>query len=141
MNFAHKKNIKMMLRTIFTVLIIFSGSLAAASKTQIDYEEMYSKCIDASGGINNGTVDACSSYTSDQVKKEMNRLYKKIYESFLTDFPEDAKKLEQAQQAWITYRNGQCSLAASHVGSPMYSYCPMKLNIARVIELRELAGE
>jgi uncharacterized protein YecT (DUF1311 family) len=131
----------MILRAIFIVLMIFSSNLGATSKKHVDYETMYTKCLAAADRVNNGSVDACSSYTSDQAKKEMNRLYKKIYESFLTDFPDDAKKLEQAQQAWITYRNSQCSLAASHIGSPMYSYCPMKLNSARVIELRELAGE
>jgi uncharacterized protein YecT (DUF1311 family) len=131
----------MSFRVLFIVLLVFSSSATNAKKIQVDYGAMYSKCITASGGINNGSVDACSTYTSDEAKKEMNRLYKIIYNSFMADSPDDAQTLEQTQRAWISYRNGQCSLAGAHVGSLMHSYCPMQLNIARVNELRELAGE
>ncbi|MEA5599286.1 lysozyme inhibitor LprI family protein [Rivularia sp. UHCC 0363] len=53
----------------------------------------------------------------------------------------DAQQFEQSQKAWLTYRDTHCKLAGSYVGSQMYSYCPMQLNILRVTELRELAGE
>nr|WP_277399204.1 lysozyme inhibitor LprI family protein [Achromobacter xylosoxidans] len=49
--------------------------------------------------------------------------------------------MEQTQKAWLAYRNGHCALAGAHVGSPMYEYCPMLLNINRADELRELAGD
>lgn len=43
--------------------------------------------------------------------------------------------------AWLAYRNGQCSLATIYVGSPMHGYCPMMLNIQRLEELKEMAGQ
>jgi uncharacterized protein YecT (DUF1311 family) len=135
------KKSKMVLSFFFYTLLLVSNNALAASAAQVDYDALYSNCLKDNGPINNGTVEACSSNTSDAAKKEMNTLYKKIYRRFFADFPEDAKQFEQTQRAWLTYRNGQCTLAGAHVGSPMYAFCPMTLNIARVKELRELAGE
>lgn len=101
---------------------------------------MYGDCLKEEGGPNNGTVTACAEATSDSAKKEMNALYQRLHDRFAAQSPEDADKLEKSQKAWLVYRNFQCELAGSYVGSPMYSFCPMKLNIARVHELRELAG-
>jgi uncharacterized protein YecT (DUF1311 family) len=131
----------MAIRIIVCLLLLACSRTSTAQQKQIDYEALYSKCLSDSGGINNGSVDACSSHTSAAAKKEITSLYKTIYDKFFAELPDEALKFEQTQRAWITYRNGQCSLAGSHVGSLMHSYCPMKLNIARVIELRELAGE
>jgi uncharacterized protein YecT (DUF1311 family) len=130
--------------TILSTLRIANSNrkdIALSQERKIDYDTMYSKCSTDVGGGNNATVDACSNRTSYEAKKEITKLYKRIYAYYVTDLPKDAKEFEQTQRAWITYRNGQCYLAGAHIGSPMYSYCPMRLNIARVKELRELAEE
>lgn len=131
----------MSLRTILAAMLAIFSCLVPAIGKDIDYDAMYSNCLSAAGGVNNAVVHACASDTSAEVKLEIIRLYKKIISSYKSSAPEDAALFEQTQRAWIKYRNGQCKLAGSYVGSPMVSFCPMMLNIARLQELRELAGD
>ena len=106
----------------------------------VDYDKQYDQCLKDLGGVKNATVEACSNATSDDVKTEMNRLYTSLRDRLAKESPDDAAKLEKAQRSWLVYRNSQCELASTYVGSPMIAFCPMKLNIARVHELRELLG-
>jgi uncharacterized protein YecT (DUF1311 family) len=131
----------MSFRILLCGMLLASYNTTAAPRVSTDYDAMYSQCLKEGGAVNNNTVLACSSDASDAAKKEMGALYKRIHDKFAADSPEDTKLFEQSQRAWLTYRNGHCQLAFKHVGSPMYSFCPMTLNIARVKELRELAGE
>ena len=102
---------------------------------------MYEQCVQNAHHINNGVVDVCSERASAAAKTEMNELYETLYEQLMSVSPDEAAQLERAQKSWIVYRNLHCDLAGAHVGSPMYSFCPMTLNIARVKELRELSGQ
>lgn len=103
-----------------------------------DYDQQYQTCLDASGMINNASVAGCAEGVSEAVKKEMNRVYQQLFLKLQESAPEDAQQLEEAQKAWLIYRNGQCDLQGKHVGSPMYYTCPMQLNIQRVDELKFL---
>lgn len=121
-------------------LISASGAAAAEAPTAPkDYQKLYDDCLKDAGPINNGTVSACAEGVADQTKPEMNRLYQAIAAKM--NGPADAAKLEKAQKAWLVYRDNHCELAGSYVGSPMYYFCPMTLNIERVQQLREMAGE
>jgi len=119
-------------------IVQISGAAAAAEGLK-DYDKIYSDCVAEAGGANNGTVSACAEGVADQTKPEMNRLYQAITAKM--NNPADAAKLEKAQKAWLVYRDNHCELAGSYVGSPMYYFCPMTLNIERVKQLREMAGE
>ncbi|MBW8726372.1 MAG: DUF1311 domain-containing protein [Inquilinus limosus] len=119
-------------------IVQISGAAAAAEGPK-DYDKIYSDCVAEAGGANNGTVSACAEGVADQTKPEMNRLYQAITAKM--NNPADAAKLEKAQKAWLVYRDNHCELAGSYVGSPMYYFCPMTLNIERVKQLREMAGE
>jgi uncharacterized protein YecT (DUF1311 family) len=121
-------------------LLLLSGNALAAPEPKTDYDAMYSNCMKGHN-INNNILAICSSTVSVEATKEINILYKKAYSYIATKSPKDGEQFKQTQQAWLTYRNGQCALAGSYVGSPMYNYCPMLLNIARVKELRELAND
>lgn len=103
-----------------------------------DYEQQYQACLDASGMINNASVAGCAEGVSETTKKEMNRVYQQLFLKLQESAPEDAQQLEEAQKAWLIYRNGQCDLQGKHIGSPMYYTCPMQLNIQRVDELKFL---
>ncbi len=122
-------------------LLLLAGMAWPAAATSLDYQQAYNDCLAKAGGINNGTVEACSSVTSEHAKAEMTRLYRAFYRKLLAENANDAARLERAQKAWLVYRDLHCELAGSYVGSPMYSFCPMQLNIDRVIELRELVGQ
>ena len=122
----------------FSALIAVSMSAAAqAASDPPDYDAMYSKCTNKAGTMNNSVVSACSNVVSEKAKQEITAHYKSIYRRLL-EYPKDAQRLESSQKAWIEYRDGHCSLAGSYIGSPMYDYCPMNLNSARALELREL---
>lgn len=103
-----------------------------------DYDQRYQDCLDASGMINNASVAGCAEGVSEAAKKEMNRVYQQLFLKLQESAAEDALQLEEAQKAWLIYRNGQCDLQGKHVGSPMYYTCPMQLNIQRVDELKFL---
>ena len=115
--------------------------MAAGAQAQSVHLKAYDKCVDANGPINNSVVYECAEKASALAKADINRYYKLAQAKIAQQAPEDVIKLENSQKAWLTYRNSYCDLAATHVGSPMSSYCPMKLNAARAEELKELAGE
>ena len=128
------------------VLLLISISALAAEKKPIDYEKMKDKCIKDSLNAPNhagpsATLSGCAENTSFEAKKEINSLYKRLYEKISKESPENASKLELSQKSWLTYRSKYCELVGSYVGSPMYYDCPMNLNILRVNELRELVSQ
>lgn len=105
-----------------------------------DYEQAYSDCLAQSGGASNATVGLCAEGVAAEAEAEIKQLLQTAREMIDERSPEDVPKLDSAQASWLAYRNAQCELAGLYVGSPMYYVCPMKLNIARATELRELAG-
>jgi len=119
-------------RNCLALLLILSPAV------QADYDQQYQACLDASAMINNASVAGCAEGVSETVKKEMNRIYQQLVLKLQESAPEDAEQLETTQKAWLVYRNGQCELQGKHVGSPMYHYCPMQMNIQRVEELKLL---
>ncbi|MDH0140737.1 lysozyme inhibitor LprI family protein [Aquipseudomonas alcaligenes] len=80
----------------------------------------------------------CAEGASESAKKEMNRVYQRLYLKLQQTSQEDAQQLENAQKAWLIYRNEHCDMLGKYDGSPMYTICPMKLNIDRVAELQSL---
>lgn len=129
---------KLLTLAIPVALVMVAPSFAQSPS---DYDRMYSKCVKAEGGPNNAVVGGCSAVTSDKAKAEINKRYTTIYAKILAENPGDAKTFEISQKAWVQYRNLHCDLAGAYIGSPMYNYCPMGLNSARALELRELDGD
>jgi uncharacterized protein YecT (DUF1311 family) len=125
---------------VFALLLLVGASLpvqAAGETPRSRLEQVYDKCL-GKGTLNNELVMGCADEASDAAKKEITRLYVKLQ----AQLPEaDGKALEEAQRSWIHYRDLHCKLAGAHVGTPMYSVCPMDLDIERARELAELAGE
>lgn len=130
---------KTIISLTFALLLIVP--FQASAENPSEYDVMYGKCVDKNGPINNDVVAKCSGEVSEKAKKEITRRYKSIYARLLAERPEDAGHFESSQKAWLQYRNLHCDLAGSYIGSPMYGFCPMKLNAARALGLRELDGE
>lgn len=126
---------------IAAMMLLSSVTSMNASAGSDKYDAIYDKCVNEAGTMNNSVVQACSSAVSDQVKKDMNKLYDIIHKNISKQSVDDANKFEQSQRTWLKYRASHCELMGSYVGSPMYSFCPMQLNKLRVAELAELAGE
>ena len=123
---------------VFALMACLSVNIWA-EKT--DTVNIYDNCTKEAGTMNNTVVAGCSEMASESAKKEITRLYKIIYKNISDISKEDAIKFENSQKAWLKYRNSHCILMGSYVGSPMYYYCPMKLNESRAVELKELAEE
>ena len=130
------------IRVVLAFLLLLSAHTAiAASKQTVDYQSMYDKCLSDSGQTNNTSVMGCSDGTSDAAKREINGLYTTVHARILVSSKEDAAKFEASQKSWLNYRNTHCNLAGNYIGTPMHSFCPMQLNVARVAELRALANQ
>lgn len=123
------------------VLLALVASFSVQATAPSEYDAQYSACVQKEGPINNGVVESCSGQVSKTAQAEITRRYASIYARILADQPADAKKFAASQKMWMGYRDSQCELAGTYVGSPMFGYCPMKLNAARALELRELDGD
>lgn len=126
---------------VFLLALLMLLPFQASAQTAPNYDALYSACVDEHGPINNAVVEVCSNQVSERAKAEITRHYQAVHARLSAEHPEDAAKFEESQKAWLKYRNSHCSLAGAYVGSPMYGFCPMKLNADRAAELRELSGE
>lgn len=121
-------------------IALYTPMQAAGAQSPSEYSAAYGECVEAAGPINNAVVQVCASRVSERAKEEIERRYRSIHAKLRSSDPADADKFEASQKAWLAYRNAHCALAGSHIGTPMYDYCPMTLNSARALELRELDG-
>ncbi|MCF7520580.1 DUF1311 domain-containing protein [Neisseria sp. ZJ106] len=115
------------------------AALLCLAAANVYADDIYERCTQEAGMMNNAVVYECSERASAVYKKQINLAYRKIHTALQKDNPEAAQKFENSQKAWLAYRNQHCELAGQYIGSPMSSYCPMELNQARSAELQELA--
>lgn len=123
--------------TCFLLLLAMHVNAANTDELNTRYED----CIQANQAnpaLTNSLVAACAEGASEAAKKEMNRAYQRLYLKLQKTSQEEAQQLEEAQKAWLVYRNAHCDMLGKYVGSPMYYTCPMELNIGRVAELQFL---
>ena len=125
---------------LFFSMHLYADEAGAKAKSK-DYQAVYDACVQRAGSIDNEVVAGCSERVSTQENVEMNALYLKMHGRLMGKAPADAARLEKAQKDWLSFRDVHCDLAGKYIGDPQYSYCPMKMNMERVKELRELVGE
>ena len=113
-------------------------SVSAHAEPLADYDALYDHCVEQAGAINNSVVMMCANEVSSLANSEIKRRYQAIYAYLLSENAADADLFSASQKAWRSYRNSHCQLAGTYVGSPMYDFCPMNLNAARALQLREL---
>ena len=112
-------------------------ALQAAAVDLNDISTRYEDCI-RTNPQKLSAAAVCAEGASESAKKEMHRVYQRLYLKLQQTSQEDAQQLENAQKAWLIYRNEHCDMLGKYDGSPMYTICPMKLNIDRVAELQLL---
>ena len=112
-------------------------ALQAAAVDLNDISTRYEDCI-RTNPQELSAAAVCAEGASESAKKEMSRVYQRLYLKLQQTSQEDAQQLENAQKAWLIYRNEHCDMLGKYDGSPMYTICPMKLNIDRVAELQLL---
>ncbi len=131
-----------MLKNTFGIFLLIFSIASIAATEEIDYDLMFNNCTKNSEGPITGKLGVCSENVSQKIDVEIKALSKKVQAKLGNPENVNAKEavnsFNMAQQSWVKYRELHCALAGEYVGSPMYSYCPMKLGIERIKELREL---
>jgi len=103
---------------------------------------MSARCMDRPGGSSTKGMRICTDRETEAWDQVLNRNYKKVRRQVPGAA---AKKLQEIQRAWITWRNEKCgfgytlfeggTLAGVAVGQ-----CVMKTTAIRAFELGELVG-
>lgn len=79
-----------------------------ASADEVGLTRQYSICMDRSGGVTVNMLDCIGAETTRQDAR-LNRAYKDVMVSLT---PERKKQLQEAQRAWIKYRDANCNFYA-----------------------------
>ena len=97
--------------------------------------KQFSTCMDKSGGVTVDMLDCIGAETKRQDVR-LNKAYKEVMPQLS---PARKKQLQDAQRAWIKYRDANCNFYADPDGGTMAtvssSYCFMSATASRAKEL------
>jgi uncharacterized protein YecT (DUF1311 family) len=115
-------------------LLLFSLS-HTASADDAHLTRHYSSCMDKAGGITANMLDCMGAETKRQDAR-LNQAYKDVMARLS---PERKKQLQEAQRAWIKYRNANCRFYADPDGGSIAMVnsndCFMSATASRAKEL------
>lgn len=106
-------------KLILAISIVAASALtcAQASDDGIEsmprYSKQYDKCMDASEGVTSYMIE-CMNQEYKYQNSRLNLNYKKLMSGLES---EHAKKLKEAQRAWIKYRDASVELASFDEGT------------------------
>ena len=138
----------LLVSAIGVVAVLLPDATASRARRPEDYYATFQRCMEtvgkdhpkASPAENNGLLAGCADDAATRAKKEIDSLYRSITARLVSqDRTSELDKLNKSQQAWVTYRDNQCSLENTLVGTPDYSYCMVMIDNQRAKDLRELA--
>ena len=126
-----------MYKVSLTIALLFLVTVSHGYEKNTQ-KDLYTYCIEREGYINNQSVMKCSYETSLIYKNSINKSYKTLHKKLLNINSTEAKKLENSQKSWISYRDDYCYLTAKYVSTVDIEYCPMLINKQRDLELQRL---
>jgi uncharacterized protein YecT (DUF1311 family) len=90
-------------------------------------------------------LQSCRKKQFDDSTRELNGIYEKLHRQYSKSEPSLATALEQAQNAWLSYRDLECKVRTfeSSSGSGYEAYkldCLAKLNALRITDLKALVS-
>ena len=117
---------------IFVFLFLLSSSVfAEKTNSQLD------ACMDKAGGVTVNMLNCIGAETQRQDKK-LNTMYQNVMKLLSN---ENKERLKKAQQAWIKYRDANCSFYADPDGGTLASItgssCVMDMTTQRAKELED----
>lgn len=124
-------------------LLCITLAIAASSPLGVqaqgsDLSKQFSACIDKSGGVTQDMVECIGAETQRQDLR-LNKSYKAL---IATLSPERKKQLQEAQRAWIKFRDSNCSFYYDPDGGSMARInandCVMTMTANRAKELDNL---
>lgn len=116
------------------------GRGAETSEIKAKFLSMYGACIEEKGGYRNASVDGCSHRVLDVVSTEISTLYTELHGKMVRSDSVKSLEFQNSQQSWQLYRDNHCSLMSTYLSGLMENYCPMKMSIDRLVELKELSS-
>lgn len=129
-------------RGILLVPLILSTSLNSFAASRADeYSKAYQDCISKVEVMDDMVIHTCASGLSEKIYSDISKKINSLRELYLQGSPQDAEMLERSQKQWSAYKDLQCELSGNHIGSPMYSLCPMLKGIQRLKEIDELLDQ
>ena len=115
--------------------IFLIGLSQVASANETGLSKQFSNCIDKSGGVTVTMLDCISSETKGQDAR-LNKAYKEVMGQLP---PVRKKQLQEAQRAWLKYRDANCNFYADPDGGTMATVsandCFMSATAARAKEI------
>ena len=119
----------------FTLGLVLLGLSHIASAEDTHLTKQYSSCIDKAGGITANMLDCMWAETKRQDAR-LNQAYKDVMARLS---PERKKQLQEAQRAWIKYRDANCRFYADPDGGSIATVnsndCFMSATASRAKEL------
>ena len=109
------------------------SQIASADDTRLS--KQFSACMDKSGGVTVDMLDCIGAETKRQDAR-LNKAYKEVMPQLS---PARKKQLQDAQRAWIKYRDANCNFYADPDGGTMATVnsndCFMSATASRAKEL------
>jgi uncharacterized protein YecT (DUF1311 family) len=123
---------------VATALLCGWFSHAALAEDDVGLSKKFSRCMDSAGGTTAGMVD-CISTEAKQQDVRLNKAYKDL---MATLSPERKKQLQEAQRAWIKFRDANCDFYYDPDGGSLARVsandCVMSSTARRAKELESL---
>ena len=119
----------------FTLGLVLLGLSHIASAEDAHLTKQYSSCMDKAGGVTANMLDCMWAETKRQDAR-LNQAYKDVMARLS---PERKKQLQEAQRAWIKYRDANCRFYADPDGGSIATVnsndCFMSATASRAKEL------
>ncbi len=127
-------------KKIFLSLTLSSISLLALAQ-DIGLTTQFTKCMESSNGVTINMLECIDAETKRQDLR-INKAYKTVMDQLS---PERKKQLQQAQRAWITYRDANCQFYFDPDGGSLARVgandCFMSATATRSKELEAMSGQ
>lgn len=127
-------------KKLFTSLTLICISQISFAQ-DIGLTKQYSQCMESSNGVTMNMIECINAETKRQDLR-INNAYKTVMDRLS---PERKKQLQQAQRAWINYRDANCQFYLDPDGGSLArvnaNVCFMNATATRSHELETMSGE
>lgn len=125
----------MFVKKSLVLSLMLCGISQIASADEVELTQQFSICMDRSNGVTVEMLNCIGAETQRQDVR-LNQAYKEVMASLT---PERKKQLQDAQRAWIKYRDANCDFYADPDGGTLATVssndCFMSATAARAKEL------
>jgi len=127
---------------LIVAIVLSVACLTSADASATPRSPDKDPCLEAAS---ESSLLACRKKQFDDSTHELTGIYEKLHRQYGKNEPPLATALEQAQTAWLNYRDLECKVrtfeSSSGSGYEVYKLdCLSKLNALRIIDLKKLVS-